>query len=49
MEMNAVTSTSIAGFPAAFRDLVIWQTAGGLSLVPLAVMLRICDMRVRAR
>src|SRR6185436_2894253 len=27
------------GFPSAFRDLVIWQTAGGLSLVPLAVMI----------
>ncbi|MEY2407533.1 MAG: ribose transport system permease protein [Verrucomicrobiota bacterium] len=30
---------SIAGFPAAFRDLVIWQTPGGLSLVPLGVMM----------
>lgn len=29
---------SIGGFPAAFRDLVRWETAGGLSLVPLGVM-----------
>ena len=35
------TGQSIGGFPAAFRDLVIWQTAGGLSLVPLAVMLMV--------
>ncbi len=32
------TGQSIGGFPVAFRDLVLWQTAGGLSLVPLAVM-----------
>lgn len=30
---------SIGNFPAAFRDLVRWETGGGLSLVPLAVML----------
>src|SRR3989449_87509 len=29
---------SIGSFPAAFRDLVRWETGGGLSLVPLAVM-----------
>ena len=30
---------SIGEFPAAFRQLVQWETAGGLTLVPLAVML----------
>ena len=30
---------SIGGFPAAFRDLVKWETADGLTLVPLGVML----------
>ncbi len=30
---------SIGGFPAAFRDLVRWETSGGLSLVPLGVMI----------
>jgi len=30
---------SIGGFPQAFRDLVRWETSGGLSLVPLAVMI----------
>ena len=30
---------SIGGFPAPFRDLVKWETAGGLTLVPLGVML----------
>lgn len=29
---------SIGSFPAAFRDLVRWETGGGLSLVPLGVM-----------
>ena len=29
---------SVGSFPAAFRDLVRWETAGGLSLVPLGVM-----------
>ncbi len=30
---------SIGGFPQTFRDLVRWETSGGLSVVPLAVML----------
>jgi ribose/xylose/arabinose/galactoside ABC-type transport system permease subunit len=30
---------SIGGFPQTFRDLVRWETEGGLSVVPLAVML----------
>lgn len=30
---------SIGGFPQAFRDLVRWETGGGLSIVPLAIML----------
>lgn len=30
---------SIGEFPAPFRQLVQWETAGGLTLVPLAVML----------
>ncbi len=29
---------SVGGFPQAFRDLVRWETGGGLSLVPLGVM-----------
>lgn len=29
---------SVGSFPSAFRDLVRWETAGGLSLVPLGVM-----------
>jgi ribose transport system permease protein len=29
---------SVGSFPAAFRDLVRWETSGGLSLVPLGVM-----------
>jgi ribose transport system permease protein len=29
---------SVGGFPPAFRDLIRWETAGGLSLVPLGVM-----------
>src|ERR1051325_3078237 len=29
---------SIGSFPEAFRSLIGWRTAGGLSLVPLAVM-----------
>jgi ribose transport system permease protein len=29
---------SIGGFPEVFRNLVRWETAGGLSLVPLGVM-----------
>ena len=32
---------SVGGFPQAFRDLVRWETGGGLSLVPLAVMLAV--------
>jgi len=30
---------SVGDFPPAFRDLVRWETGGGLSLVPLGVML----------
>src|SRR5213079_740240 len=30
---------SIGGFPAPFRDLIRWETGGGLSLIPLAVMI----------
>lgn len=30
---------SVGGFPQGFRDLVRWETDGGLSIVPLAVML----------
>ncbi len=30
---------SVGGFPPLFRELVRWETAGGLSLVPLGVML----------
>jgi ribose transport system permease protein len=30
--------TSVTGFPEVFRDLVRWQIANGLSIVPLAVM-----------
>jgi ribose transport system permease protein len=30
---------SIGGFPQSFRDLVRWETSGGLSIVPLTVML----------
>jgi ribose/xylose/arabinose/galactoside ABC-type transport system permease subunit len=30
---------SVGGFPEAFRDLVRWETADGLSLVPLGVMI----------
>ncbi|MGI8966714.1 MAG: ABC transporter permease, partial [Limisphaerales bacterium] len=30
---------SIGGFPQNFRDLVRWETSGGLSLVPLGVMI----------
>ncbi len=30
---------SIGSFPASFRELVRWETAGGLSLVPLIVMI----------
>ena len=30
---------SIGGFPAAFRDMVRWETAGGLSVVPMLVMI----------
>ncbi len=30
---------SVGGFPQSFRDLVRWETAGGLSVVPLAIML----------
>jgi ribose transport system permease protein len=30
---------SIGGYPEAFRDVVKWQTAGGLTLVPLGVMI----------
>src|SRR5947207_2275785 len=32
------TGQSVGGFPAAFSDLVKWETAGGLRLVPLLVM-----------
>jgi ribose transport system permease protein len=35
----ATKGQSIGGFPAGFRDLVKWETAGGLTLVPLGVML----------
>jgi ribose transport system permease protein len=35
----ATKGQSIGGFPALFRELVRKETAGGLSLVPLAVML----------
>lgn len=30
---------SVGGFPQSFRDVVRWETRGGLSLVPLGVML----------
>ena len=30
---------SVGGFPPLFRDMVRWETSGGLSLVPLGVML----------
>jgi ribose transport system permease protein len=30
---------SVGGFPQAFRDLVLWDVAGGLNVVPLLVML----------
>src|SRR5213075_2733848 len=30
---------SIGGFPQKFRDLVLWETSGGLTVVPLAVMI----------
>jgi ribose transport system permease protein len=30
---------SVGGFPEAFRNVIRWETAGGLSLVPLTVML----------
>lgn len=30
---------SVGGFPEAFRNLIRWETSGGLSLVPLAVMI----------
>ena len=30
---------SVGDFPQTFRDLIRWETAGGLSLVPLGVML----------
>lgn len=30
---------SIGGFPEKFRDLVRWETSGGLNVVPLAVMI----------
>jgi len=30
---------SVGGFPESFRNLVRWETEGGLSVVPLAVML----------
>src|SRR5262249_15412336 len=29
---------SVGGFPEGFRNLVRWETSGGLSLVPLLVM-----------
>ena len=29
---------SVGGFPEAFRNLIRWETSGGLSLVPLLVM-----------
>jgi ribose transport system permease protein len=29
---------SVGGFPEAFRNVIRWETAGGLSLVPLTVM-----------
>ena len=32
---------SIGGYPEVFRDVVKWQSAGGLTLVPLGVMLLI--------
>ena len=34
----ATQGQSIGSFPAALRDLVRWESAGGLSLFPLAVM-----------
>ncbi len=33
----ATQGQSIGGFPQAFRDGIKWETAGGLTLVPLAV------------
>ncbi|MBA4146947.1 MAG: ABC transporter permease [Verrucomicrobia bacterium] len=35
----ATKGQSIGGFPQSFRDLIRWETEGGLSLVPLAVMI----------
>jgi ribose transport system permease protein len=35
---------SVGGFPAAFRDLIRWETAGGLSLVPLGVMVLVAAL-----
>ena len=32
---------SVGGFPQAFRKLVLWETSGGLTPVPLAVMLAV--------
>ena len=32
---------SVGGFPEAFRNLIRWETSGGLSLVPLGVMIAV--------
>ena len=37
----ATQGQSIGGFPAAFRDGIKWETASGLTLVPLGVMVLI--------
>lgn len=37
----ATQGQSIGGFPTAFRDVIKWETAGGLTLVPLGVMVGI--------
>jgi ribose/xylose/arabinose/galactoside ABC-type transport system permease subunit len=37
----ATQGQSIGGFPPAFREIVRWETAEGLSLVPLGVMVAV--------
>jgi ribose/xylose/arabinose/galactoside ABC-type transport system permease subunit len=37
----ATQGQSIGGFPPAFREIVRWETAEGLSLVPLGVMVTV--------
>jgi ribose/xylose/arabinose/galactoside ABC-type transport system permease subunit len=35
----ATKGQSVGGFPPLFREMIRWETSGGLSLVPLGVML----------